>query len=118
MSEPTQGYIMLDPDQVEVFLLAHPGLVDFLQELPTQLAPYFPFPGTQLSLQGQYAAERLQPQDRLLFVGVHTTLPPDEAYRKLEEFDQAWWLEHEPEWLEIDVDFTRIEEVLRDSTGL
>jgi len=72
VSEPTQGYIMLTPTRVEAFLLAHPDLVDFLQELPAQLAPYFPFPGTQLSLQVQ--DDPVEEGKPYLFVGVHTCL--------------------------------------------
>lgn len=112
----TQGYILLTPDRVEAFLLAHPDLVDFLQRLPVHIAPWFPFPETKLSLRVQDDVE--VEGKTYLFIGVHTPLSPGEAYLRIGEFDEAWWLDHEPDEVAIDVEFTSVEEIVRDATRL
>jgi hypothetical protein len=94
-----------NPQEVSEFLHAHPFLVPLLVEAHDRIAHYFePSPEVVLEVITDPEAE----DDHELFVFIRTALPPDEAIRKLDWFDQEWWLEASPRakcLLNIDVEY-------------
>lgn len=89
----TARYVTHDPEAVHAFLTLHPFLVPVLTDALGPLENAF---GAETPL--VVAVER-DPEvagwDELV-VAVETTLPVDEADRRLEVFDTTWWLANLP----------------------
>jgi hypothetical protein len=90
----TARYGTHDPEAVEAFLVRYPFLIpvltDALGPLEAAFGPETPFI-VALDRDPEVAGwEELR-------VDVETTLPADEADRRLEAFDTSWWLAHLPE---------------------
>jgi hypothetical protein len=90
----TARYETHDPEAVEAFLVRYPFLIpvltDALGPLEAAFGPETPF----------IVALDRDPEGagwEELRVDVETTLPADEADRRLEAFDTSWWLAHLPE---------------------
>jgi len=89
----TARYVTHDPEAVSAFLARHPFLVPVLTDALGPLADAF---GAETPL--VVAVER-DPEVagwEELRVDVETTLPVDEADRRLEVFDTTWWLANLP----------------------
>ena len=89
----TTRYVTHDPEAVNAFLARHPFLVPVLTDALGPLADAF---GAETPL--VVAVER-DPEVagwEELRVDVETTLPVDEADRRLEVFDTTWWFDHLP----------------------
>jgi hypothetical protein len=101
-----QFYTFRRAEEVSGFLQAHPFLVPLLLEAHGKIAKYFgPSPEVVLEVIIDPEAE----DDRELFALVRVDLSPDEAVRRLERFDQEWWLDASSQGcclLNIDVEYT------------
>ena len=89
----TARYVTHDPEAVSAFLARHPFLVPVLTDALGPLADAF---GTDTPL---VVAVETDPEGagwEELRVDVETTLPVDEADRRLEVFDTTWWLANLP----------------------
>jgi hypothetical protein len=89
----TTHYVTRDPEAVEAFLERYPFLIPVLTEalgpLREAFGPETPF----------VVAVEIDPEVagwEELRVDVETTLPVDEADRRLEAFATTWWLENLP----------------------
>ena len=89
----TARYVTRDPDAVSAFLARHPFLVPVLTDALGPLEDAF---GAETPF---VVAVETDPEVAgwvELRVDVETTLPADEADRRLEAFDTAWWLDNLP----------------------
>jgi hypothetical protein len=101
-----QFYTFRRAEKVSGFLQAHSFLVPLLMEAYSKIAKYFgPSPEVVLEIVIDQEAE----DDRELFALVRVDLSLDEALRRLERFDQEWWLDASSLGcclLNIDVEYT------------
>ena len=89
----TTHYVTREPEAVAAFLERYPFLIPLLTEALGPLTEAF---GTATPL---VVAVETDPEVAgwvELRVDVETTLPADEADRRLEAFDTAWWLDNLP----------------------
>jgi hypothetical protein len=79
-----------DVPGVRRYLDGQPTLVPLLVEARRAIPRYFPDPtGVRLEL----LADRDDGDHVDLFAIIRTVLPEDEALRRLDRFDEEWWLE-------------------------
>jgi hypothetical protein len=76
--------------QVIKFLENDPLLISILQDASEQIKNYFD-PSTQIYLEVISDPEIEGHQELALFI--NTKLSPEEALRRLEQFDEGWWLD-------------------------
>jgi len=89
----TARYVTHDPEAVGAFLARHPFLVPVLIEALGPLGEAF---GDNTPLVVAVETDPESPDWEELVVTVPTTLPVDEADRRLEAFDTTWWLAQLP----------------------
>lgn len=89
----TARYVTHDPEAVGAFLARYPFLVPLLTEALGPLGEAF---GTDTPLVVAVETDPEVAGWEDLRVDVETTLPVDEADRRLEVFDTTWWLAHLP----------------------
>jgi hypothetical protein len=89
----TARYGTHDPEAVEAFLVRYPFLMPLLTEALAPLEEAFG-PDTPFIVALERDPEVAGWED--LRVDVETTLPVEEADRRLEAFATAWWLTHLP----------------------
>ena len=89
----TVHYVTHDPEAVGAFLARYPFLVPLLTEALGPLGDAF---GTETPLVVAVETDPEVAGWEELRVDVETTLPVDEADRRLEVFDTTWWLAHLP----------------------
>jgi hypothetical protein len=89
----TAHYVTHDPEAVEAFLARYPFLVPLLTEALGPLGDAF---GTDTPLLVAVERDPEVADWHELMVAVQTTLPADEADRRLEAFDTTWWLANLP----------------------
>lgn len=97
-------YIFKERLEVLNFIDLHPFLVPLLFEAVGRIAQFFPEP--QLSL--EVVSDFEFPDSSQLVLSIETTLSPDEALKRLDRFDDDWWLDAAREaegGLCIDVEF-------------
>jgi hypothetical protein len=82
-------YIFRDREEVLWFLERYPFLVSLLLEAYEEIWNYFPY--SQVSLEVISDPEALD--EYQLLASISTSLAPDEAIDKLEQFDESWWLD-------------------------
>ena len=90
----TVRYVTDDPAAVEAFLARYPFLGPLLLEALGPLGEAF---GDDTPLVVALETDPEVPGWEELVVLVETTLPVDEADRRLEVFDTTWWLDHLPQ---------------------
>jgi hypothetical protein len=83
-----QVYVFRDPVNVHAFLDCYPFLVPLLLEAAPHLEHYFP--GQNIFLEVVNDPESTD-TSQLVAIVVETT-SPEEAFDRLEQFDQAWWV--------------------------
>ena len=71
------------------FLDEYPFLIPLLLEARKNIRAHFPNSEVSLEVIVDPEAE----DDDQLLASVSTTLDADDAYRRLKEFDRAWWLD-------------------------
>lgn len=86
-------YVTHDPQAVEAFLAQYPFLIPVLTEALVPLAEAF---GTETPLVVAVETDPEVAGWEELRVDVETALPVEEADRRLEAFDTAWWLDNLP----------------------
>jgi hypothetical protein len=89
----TARYVTHDPEAVSAFLTRHPFLVPVLTDALGPLADAFSA-DTPLVVSVETDPEVAGWEE--LVVTVQTTLPVEEADRRLEVFDTMWWLANLP----------------------
>ena len=89
----TARYLTHDPEAVGAFLARYPFLVPLLTEALGPLGAAF---GTETPLVVAVETDPEVAGWEALRVEVETTLPVEEADRRLEVFDTTWWLAHLP----------------------
>lgn len=89
----TAQYVTHDPEAVGAFLTRHPFLVPVLTEALGPLGDAF---GTDTPLVVAVETDPEVAGWEELRVAVETTLPVDEADRRLEAFATTWWLANLP----------------------
>jgi len=77
------------PQEVLRFLDEHTFLIPLLLEAYRKIAEVF---GPASTVVLEVMTDPEAPDHRELFAFIRTSLPPDEALRKLDELDQGWWL--------------------------
>ena len=90
----TARYVTHAPAAVEAFLVRYPFLVPLLTEALGPLVDAF---GTDTPLVVAVETDPEVADWEELRVTVETTLPVDEADRRLEAFATTWWLAHLPQ---------------------
>jgi hypothetical protein len=89
----TARYVTHDPEAVNAFLTCHPFLVPVLTDALGPLADAF---GAETPLVVAVETDPEVAGWEELRVAVETTLPVDEADRRLEAFATTWWLANLP----------------------
>lgn len=82
-----QLYTFRDPAIVHLFLHQHPHLISLLLEAISHIRKYFPDQQTFLEVISNPEAVSSQ----LVAIIVETS-SPDEAFERLERFDNEWWI--------------------------
>ncbi len=76
------------PDDVYDFLKKEPSAIALVSEAQERIREHFPL--------GEIFMEVLRdpgsPNERELLISISTSLPPSDALRKLDAFDDSWWL--------------------------
>lgn len=85
-----QLYASRRPEEVSWFLQAHSFLLPLLMEAHGKIAAYF---GSCPDVVLEVIADPETENDRELFAFILTSLPPDEALGKLDQFDKEWWID-------------------------
>jgi hypothetical protein len=89
MFQSVKGYISIEPSSVSNFLQAHQELISLLNEAYKELRKHFSSEDLKLEL----VTDPEIAEDRQLFVYIFTSISVTDALRKLDEFDEQWWLE-------------------------
>ena len=85
------GYELRNFAAVAAYVAEHPQLTGFLLDSYGQLRKYF-------DATASYALEvvsdpEISPSSDFLFVNIRTSMPVDEAMERLDQFDEAWYLD-------------------------
>jgi hypothetical protein len=83
------GYVLLEPASAIDFIQEHQELVALLNESYKEIRKYFPSEELKLEL----VSDREIAEDQQLFVYICTSLSVTDSLKKLDEFDEKWWLE-------------------------
>jgi hypothetical protein len=83
------GYILPQPSSVGSFLQEHKELVSLLTEACKELRKYFSTEDFKL----QVVSDPEIAGEKQLFVYVFTSLSVTDALKKIDEFDEQWWLD-------------------------
>ena len=83
-----RDYTLRRPDDVYDFLKEEPSAIALASEAHGRIREHFPT--------GEIFMEVLRdpgsPIERELLISISTSLPPGDALRKLDAFDDSWWL--------------------------
>ena len=83
-----RDYTLRRPKDVYDFLKKEPSAIALVSEAHGRIREHFP--------QGEIFMEVLRdpgsPIERELLISISTSLPPSDAVRKLDAFDDSWWL--------------------------
>jgi len=83
-----RDYTFRRPEDVYDFLKEEPSAIALASEAHGRIREHFP--------QGEIFMEVLRdpgsPNERELLISISTSLPPSDAVRKLDAFDDSWWL--------------------------
>lgn len=83
-----RDYTFRRPEDVYDFLKKEPSAIALVSEAHGRIREHFP--------QGEIFMEVLRdpgsPIERELLISISTSLPPSDAVRKLDAFDDSWWL--------------------------
>ncbi len=83
-----RDYTFRRPEDVYDFLKKEPSAIALISEAHGRIREHFP--------QGEIFMEVLRdpgsPIERELLISISTSLPPSDAVRKLDAFDDSWWL--------------------------
>lgn len=82
-------YSFRNSREVRAFLEETPSLVELLLEAPPYIAKYFP--DSEVFLEVETEPENID--DRQLVAAIATSYSPNEAYKKLKQLDEEWWLD-------------------------
>ncbi len=85
-----QLYIFRRRSEVTKFLVDNPFLFPFLEEAHEQIRNYF---GKSAQVVLEVITDPEVTGDRELVLFVRTSLSPDEAFKKLEQLGEEWWLD-------------------------
>ena len=82
------AYRVDDDAAIISFVLAHPQLVDLLEQAPAEIARQFPDAHLTLALHDD-------PEEPVttLVIGIASSLAPREALDRLDRLDDTWWLD-------------------------
>jgi hypothetical protein len=83
------GYILPQPSSVGSFIQEHKELVSLLTEAFKELRKYFPTEDFKLQL----VSDPEIAGEQQLFVYISTSLSVTDALKKLDKFDEKWWLD-------------------------
>ena len=83
------AYSLKEKTAVIQFIGEHSFLIPLLMEAREKLDVYFP--NSEVSL--QVVTDPETEGDYQLLAAVSTSLPAEDAYRRLKEFDRDWWLD-------------------------
>lgn len=89
MQTISSAYSFRNPRKVWTFLEENPFLVELLMEAPTYITKYFP--GSQVYLEVEAEPESMD--DQQLVAAIATSGSANEAYKKLKQLDEDWWLD-------------------------
>lgn len=89
LEQSINGYILPEPASAIDFLQEHQELVALLNESYNEIRKYFPSEDLKLQL----VSDREIAEDQQLFVYINTSTSVVDALKKLDEFDNHWWLE-------------------------
>ena len=84
-------YELRNSAEVDAYGAKHPQLTGFLFDSYKQLRTYFDA-AASFALEVVRDPEISPPSD-FLFVNIRTSMPVDEAMERLEQFDEAWYLD-------------------------
>lgn len=83
-----RDYTLRRPEDVYDFLKKEPSAIALVSEAHGRIREHFP--------KGEIFMEVLRdpgsPIERELLISISTSLPPSDAVRKLDAFDDSWWL--------------------------
>lgn len=81
-------YTLRRPNDVYDFLKKKPSVMDLISEAYERIQDYFP----QGEIFMEVLADPGSPMEKELLISISTSLPPIDAIRKLDAFDDNWWL--------------------------
>ncbi len=82
-------YSFRKPKEVQRFLETNKFLAPLLMEAYFEIRKYFPNPRVFVEVD----TDPEEPNDRQLVAFIATDFSPNEALRKLKQFDEGWWLD-------------------------
>ena len=81
-------YTLRRPNDGYDFLKKKPSVMDLISEAYERIQDYFP----QGEIFMEVLADPGSPMEKELLISISTSLPPIDAIRKLDAFDDNWWL--------------------------
>lgn len=82
-------YMFRRSSEVFEFLVDNPSLITLVEEAYGKIREYFPSAKLILEVFNDPEADG----EKELVIFIHTDLHPNEAFNKLEHFDEHWWLD-------------------------
>jgi hypothetical protein len=87
------SYIFRKSARINEFLLRNPFLVNLLKKAANHIKTYFRDVETYLEVVDSFD----MPESNQLVASISTSLSPEEALGRLEQFDDKWWLDAVPQ---------------------
>ena len=84
----TEVYTLRRPNDVYDFLKKEPSAIAQILETYERIQEYFP----QDEIFMEVLADPGSPIEKELLISISTSLPPIDAIRRLDAFDDSWWL--------------------------
>ncbi len=84
-----QAYVFKDEYTVRAFIEKNPSLISILKEIYANILRYFPQSQIRLNI---FSDPDITGSDELAAT-VITSMSPEEALEKLNQFDENWWLD-------------------------
>ena len=84
----TEVYTLRRPNDVYDFLKKEPSAIAQILETYEKIQEYFP----QDEIFMEVLADPGSPIEKELLISISTSLPPIDAIRRLDAFDDSWWL--------------------------
>lgn len=81
-------YTLRRPNDVYDFLKKEPSAVALVSEAHERIREHFP----QDEIFMEVLTDPGSPMEKELLISISTSLPPSDAVRKLDAFDDSWWL--------------------------
>lgn len=84
----TEVYTLRRPNDVYDFLKKEPSAIGLISEAYERIRDHFPLNEIFMEV----LTDPGSPMEKELLISISTSLPPIDAIRKLDAFDDGWWL--------------------------